>query len=171
MNKINIDALIVVEGKEDVSYLSSFINSYFITTNGLDINKEKLDFIDMVSNNKKVIILTDPDDAGNLIRNKFNLENNNLFVVKITKNSRKNYKKQGVAESDKNIVINSLSNYITDKEIIRHHYNLSSIISLSDNPSKTRQNIINKYRLIYGNNNFLENQLNILGIKPEELLC
>ena len=45
MNKININAVLIVEGKEDVSYLSSFINALFFTTNGYDLNEEKISFL------------------------------------------------------------------------------------------------------------------------------
>ena len=67
MNKMNIDGIIVVEGKEDVSYLSSFIKALFFTTNGLDISEEKIEFLKRVSEKQKIIILTDSDKAGEII--------------------------------------------------------------------------------------------------------
>ena len=39
MNKYYFNGVIVVEGKSDVSYLSSFIDSLYFTTNGYDIYK------------------------------------------------------------------------------------------------------------------------------------
>ena len=52
MNKIYIDGVIVVEGKSDVSYLSSFVDSLFFITNGYDINNEKIEFLINVSKKK-----------------------------------------------------------------------------------------------------------------------
>ena len=70
MKKSNIDGVIVVEGKEDVSYLSSFLNALFFTTNGLDINKEKIDFLKRASEKNKIIVMTDNDTAGETIKKK-----------------------------------------------------------------------------------------------------
>ncbi|MCQ2802822.1 MAG: toprim domain-containing protein [Bacilli bacterium] len=170
MNKINIDAVIVVEGKTDVSYLSAFINSYFFVTNGYDINDEKIQFLKLVSSVKKIIILTDPDEAGKNIREKIKNQINSAVVVEIEKNSRKNYMKSGVAESNISYIINALNPFKTTNEIVKYNYNLSNLISLDENPENIRKKIITKYRLINGNNKSLENQLNMLGIKPGEIL-
>ena len=89
--KINIDAVIVAEGKEDVSYLSSFINAYFFTTNGLDINQEKLDFLSRASKLNKIIVMTDSDTAGEKIKNIIKSQINGVFEVKTSGNARKNY--------------------------------------------------------------------------------
>ena len=71
MNKIKIDGVLIVEGKEDVSYLSSFIDAHFFITNGYDLSKEKIDFLNQSSKVNTLIIFTDPDIAGEEIREKF----------------------------------------------------------------------------------------------------
>lgn len=167
--KINIDAVIVVEGKEDVSYLSSFINAYFFTTNGLDINQEKLDFLSRASKANKIIVMTDSDAAGEKIKNIIKSQINGVFEVKTSGNARKNYKKHGVAESDKKEIIELLKPYTVNYEIVHVDYDLVSLVSLDKNPSLKREQIIKKYRLIPGDNKYLENQLNILKISKEEL--
>ena len=43
--KKKIDGVLIVEGKTDVSYLSSFIDTFFLTTNGYDLSEEKIDFL------------------------------------------------------------------------------------------------------------------------------
>ena len=43
--KYFINKIIVVEGKEDVSYLSSFIDSEYIVTNGYELPKEEIEYI------------------------------------------------------------------------------------------------------------------------------
>lgn len=169
MKKINIDGVIVVEGKEDVSYLSSFLNALFFITNGLDINKEKIDFLKRASEKNKIIVMTDNDPAGETIKKKIKQEINAIFELKISGKARNNYKKHGVAESEKEEILKELKPFIIDKAINQIDYDLISLISLSDNPSDKREQIIAKYRLIHGNNKSLENQLNILGISKEKL--
>ena len=168
MNKINIDGVLVVEGKDDVSYLSSFINALFFITNGYDLSEEKIDFLSRAAKVNKVIIYTDPDEAGETIRNRIKSQINPVFEAKSEKIIRKSYKKFGVAELQKEEVIKSLSPYVTSIETTHIDYELSTTISLSDNPSKTKDMIIKKYGLIRGSNKSLENQLNILRVSLED---
>ena len=169
MNKINIDGIIVVEGKEDVSYLSSFINALFFTTNGLDISNDKLDFLSRAAKQNKIIVLTDNDKAGDIIRNKIKSQINGVFEAKIKGFARKNYKKHGVAESNKEEIVEILKPFVSDPPIKKTNYDLVTLISLSNDPNSKRNEICDKYRLIYGDNKSLENQLNMLKISKEEL--
>ena len=65
---MKIDGIIVVEGKSDVSFLSSFINAEFVTTNGSEISKETIDYLKESIKNKDIYVLTDPDSPGERIR-------------------------------------------------------------------------------------------------------
>ena len=42
--KYYLNNILVVEGKEDVSYLSSFLDAEFVTTNGYDIPEEEIEY-------------------------------------------------------------------------------------------------------------------------------
>lgn len=170
MNEINIDGVLIVEGKDDVSYLSSFVNALFFTTQGYDLSEEKIKFLVKASSVNKLIIFTDPDEAGERIRNSLKTNINGLFEVKCQKIVRKCMKKSGVAEMDRSAVADALKDFTTITATPRYNYGLSSLVSLSEDPSKIREMIINKYGLIHGNNKSLENQLNILKIKPQELM-
>ena len=167
--KTKIDGVLIVEGSNDVSYLSSFLDAQYFVTNGLDISQEKINFLLEVSKVNKLIIFTDPDEAGENIKNIIQKSINGTYVASISGLSRKNYKKHGIAEAQKNDILEALNPFVTDKEIFREKYNLSHLVSLSENPGENKQKIIQKYHLIYGNNRSLENQLNILRIKKEEV--
>lgn len=169
MNKINIDGVLIVEGKEDVSYLSNFVNALFFTTNGYDINKDKIDFLKAASKVNKLIIYTDPDKAGEEIRNKIKSEISDVFEAKSERIIRKFLKKGGVAELEKDEVIRTLSPFITNRELSLNTYDLVTLISLSKSPSESKEKLCTKYRLINGSIKFLENQLNILKINPKEV--
>lgn len=68
---IKIKEAIVVEGKYDKIKLSAIFDTLIITTEGFGIfnNKSAIDFIRNISKKKGIIILTDSDRAGFLIRN------------------------------------------------------------------------------------------------------
>ncbi len=67
--RIRIDMPVIVEGKYDKIKLSSLLDAEIITTNGFGIfkDKQKKDCIKALCQNG-VIIATDSDGAGNLIR-------------------------------------------------------------------------------------------------------
>lgn len=70
-NFLNIKQTIIVEGKHDKIKLSQFISSNIICTNGFRIFKDKnrLNFIREIAEKTGIIILTDSDYAGFMIRN------------------------------------------------------------------------------------------------------
>ena len=74
-----IDGLIIVEGISDVAFLSSFVKAEFMTTGGYTIPKKEIKFAKRVSESKKVIVLTDSDEAGITIRNRINQLIPNLY--------------------------------------------------------------------------------------------
>lgn len=68
---IKVDKIIVVEGKYDRIKLSSVIDGVIIETEGFGIfkDKEKQKLLRMLAHKKGLLILTDSDSAGFLIRN------------------------------------------------------------------------------------------------------
>lgn len=71
MNKIKIDIPIIVEGKYDVIKLQSIIDGQIIRVDGFSFfsSKENQDYVRKIAEKHKVIVLTDSDGAGLVIRN------------------------------------------------------------------------------------------------------
>jgi len=70
MEKIKINQAVIVEGKYDKIKLTNIVDAFIIETNGFGIfkDKEKLAFIKKLADEKGIIILTDSDHAGFMIR-------------------------------------------------------------------------------------------------------
>ena len=70
MEKKRIIYPVVVEGKYDKIRLTSIFEAHIVTTDGFGIfnKKEKLALIRALAANSKIIVLTDSDGAGKLIR-------------------------------------------------------------------------------------------------------
>jgi ribonuclease M5 len=68
---IKVKEAIIVEGKYDKIKLSSVIDGLIIETHGFRIfrDKERMDFIRRLADTRGILILTDSDGAGFLIRN------------------------------------------------------------------------------------------------------
>ena len=162
---MNIDGVIVVEGKSDVAFLSSFITAEFITTNGSEISKDTINYIKKVSETKKVYVLTDPDYPDGEICVRYygvmlgyyndeaatrkvldeNIPNlNHCFIKKEC--SIKNGK-VGVAESTKEEIENALKNAVTTKVEYKENISMNDLVNLglSGQPdSESKRNKIAK---------------------------
>ncbi len=68
---IKLDIIIIVEGKHDYIKISSIIDAPIIATNGFRIfkDREKIEYIKRLSDKKDILIITDSDSAGFVIRN------------------------------------------------------------------------------------------------------
>ncbi len=68
---IKLNQAVIVEGKYDKITLSSIIDAVIIVTNGFGIfkDKEKLELIKFYARSTGIIIMTDSDRAGFIIRN------------------------------------------------------------------------------------------------------
>lgn len=71
MERIKLSQAVIVEGKYDKIKLSGFLDAFIIETNGFAIfkDKQKLSFVKRIANERGIIILTDSDHAGFMIRN------------------------------------------------------------------------------------------------------
>lgn len=69
---IKLKQAVIVEGKYDKIKLSGILDAVIITTDGFGVfrNREKLELIRLFAKRHGVIILTDSDSAGFLIRNR-----------------------------------------------------------------------------------------------------
>jgi ribonuclease M5 len=67
---IKIDKAVIVEGKYDKIHLENFIDALIIPTDGYRIfkDKEKLELIRILAKTKGILVLTDSDNAGKVIR-------------------------------------------------------------------------------------------------------
>ncbi len=65
-----IKEIIIVEGKDDITRVKEAVDADVIATGGIHINKNKLNEIVELTRNRGAIILTDPDHAGGIIREK-----------------------------------------------------------------------------------------------------
>ena len=70
MEKIKLSEAVIVEGRYDKIKLANILDAFIIETNGFGIfkDKEKLAFIKKLAEERGIIVLTDSDHAGFMIR-------------------------------------------------------------------------------------------------------
>lgn len=185
MEKIKLSDVIVVEGKYDKIKLSSFVDAVILTTGGFGVfnSREKSALIKKLSEKKKIIILTDSDGAGFVIRNKIkniigdNSRIINLYIPQISgKEQRKNKASKEGTLGVEGMETETLKKLFSDAGLLskcddrtKHTYKKSEIYALglsgkSDSAAK-RAEILKRHALPddMSANAFLD-AVNILGI-------
>lgn len=169
-----IDAVIVVEGKSDVALLSNYFDCEFVTTNGSDVPQTTIDYLKVLSKqNKKIIILTDPDSPGKRIRDILDKEIPGLSHSFISKERAIKNGKVGVAECDIDEIKRSLKNLYEPKENKNPKLKMNDLYDLGlcgqENSTKLRDKLSKKLNLGYTNGKTLLKRLNSLDLTKEKL--
>ena len=165
--RYHISNIIVVEGKNDEAYLSSFVDAVFVKTNGYEIPKEEIEFLNNKRIKKPIIVLTDSDEAGKAIRTRLNQVINEKINVEVNIIKCNKNNKHGVAECDKEEVIHTLKEYIDDKTL-QETLKTSDIYELEIDKDK-RESLCQKLKLGKCNNKTFIKRLNYLGFTKDEL--
>ena len=113
--KKRVKELIVVEGKHDVEKLRQVVDCDVICTNGLSISQQQLDIIKQASLKQGVIVMTDPDNAGNRIRDIINNYVANTKQVFIGKKKAIGKRNVGIEYVSNDDLLEALSNVVEFK--------------------------------------------------------
>ncbi len=185
MEKIKTDKIILVEGKYDKIKLSSFIDGVIMTTSGFAVfnNEEKCNLLRKLASEKGIIILTDSDGAGFVIRNKLkgiigaDGDIINLYIPKVegVEDRKKTPSKQGLlgVEGIDAPVLKEIfekAGVLTDKTSDSKKYTKTDLYCLGysgkEDSSSKRDEVLSKNGLPCGMsaNAFLE-AVNLLNIE------
>jgi len=168
--------LFIVEGINDERKLQSMslsLNTYAV--GGFGINKEKLEFIKSASHNNTIVLLLDPDPAGEKLRSMINTYVGGCTHIFINQNDAKDPKRNNIGiECMDNSVLHS---YLKDLNFTSEVKKTLSYLDLLDlklvsspNSLFFREALAKKYHLGHPNGKQLLKRLNILGITKEELI-
>ena len=168
--KYYINQIIVVEGKEDVSYLSSFVEAEYVVTNGYEIPKEEVEYLNTASNHKGILVLLDPDEAGKQIEAKVKKSINQATYLHVDIHKCSRGKKDGVAECEKEEIIKVLKQYFSIKNPAKSGYLQENSLKITLNNKELRKYLSSKYHLGKCNCKKIIERLQTLEISEEELM-
>ena len=174
MERIAYPAVIVVEGTSDKILLESFIDTEIVTTNGSDVPRETILYLQELSKNRDIVVLTDPDSPGKRIRDVLDKEIPGLLHAYIPKEKAIKGHKVGVAESDKETILEALNHLSpSPSRAIEGSISYSDLVELGlvgdENASKKRNEIGQKLHIGFGNGKTFLKRVNALGISKEQL--
>lgn len=174
MNKVKYHAVIVVEGATDRSLLDSFMDAEIVTTNGSDVPCETIEFLKELSKKSDIVVLTDPDSPGKRIRDVLDQHIPGLYHAFIPKEKAIKGHKVGVAECDKETILEALNNAMPPlKEKEKGSLTTEDLFELgiigAEDSSTKRDLLCHKFHLGYCNGKTILKRLNALNISKEEL--
>lgn len=166
---IKLDMPIIAEGKYDKIKLSSIFDTVIITTDGFGIfkNKEKVELIKKLAEKKGVIVLTDSDSAGGIIRSY--LKNilsedkiHHIFLPRIKGKEKRKTKFSsegllGVEGTDKDIILKAFEKFLPNDALsekkkpspITTAFLMSQGLSGTEDSKNRRKYLLDKLELPY----------------------
>lgn len=170
---MKIKEIIIVEGKSDKQFLQTFLDADIFTCNGSAIDGFDFAYIEKLSKERGVIILTDPDYPGMKIRNFLQDKIKNCKHAFVRKEKSIKHRKVGVAESSKEEVLHAIENIVSfDENDIKGILTINDLVQLKltgDNSINNKKKIIDMYHIGYCNSKTMLKRLNMLNISFEEL--
>ena len=164
-----IKELIVVEGKHDRQKLEQLFDCDVICTDGLSMSPEVLETIKTVGEKRGVIILTDPDHPGEVIRKKIAEivpQRQHVFVNKKEAIGKRNVGIEYVSDED---LVKALENRITfDSRTESLSWAEFLELGIMGNSEKRNQ-LCTKLHIAFSNNKTLYKRLNMMGMTYGEL--
>lgn len=173
MHKKKIEEVIVVEGKDDISAVKKAVDAELIEVNGFGVRrKSTLEKIKFAQEQKGVIVLCDPDFAGEKIRKTIE---DYVPGVKHAYISRKEGTKKdniGVENADAEAILKALEGAKFKEAEGRQEFQMSDLWDnglVGSKESKERRTIVGtRLRIGYANAKQFLNKLNNFGITREE---
>ena len=164
-----IKELIVVEGKHDRQKLEKLFDCDVICTDGLSMSPEVLETIKTVGEKRGVIILTDPDHPGEVIRKKIAEivpQRQHVFVNKKEAIGKRNVGIEYVSDED---LVKALENRITfDSRTESLNWTEFLDLGIMGNSEKRNQ-LCEKLHIAFSNNKTLYKRLNMMGMTYDKL--
>ncbi|MBO7614294.1 MAG: DUF4093 domain-containing protein [Bacilli bacterium] len=161
------NGVIVVEGTGDSSYLSSFINAEYVVLNGYDMPEDVVDYLKHIRN-RKILVMTDPDDAGFSIEKRLKETGLKYEVRTVDSKMCNKHGKHGVAECKKEEILRVLDNDLIDENPFKNSITQAEFNSFGFMNSQKKRNEISK-KLCLGvcNSKILFKRMNYNGITSQ----
>lgn len=167
-----IDAVIVVEGKNDIHRLKQVIDADMICTNGLQMSKDILQTIKEISKTRQIIIFTDPDSPGNRIRHKIQQLVPSAHHLYLQPKQARTKRKVGIEHASLEDILEAF-NYISEGKPEENTLSWQEYLQLGltgREDSKERRNVLaEKLHIGQANAKTFYNRLNMIHVKFEDL--
>ena len=169
-----IKEVIVVEGKDDITAVKAAIEAEVIATNGFGYKKELIKTLKNISERRGIIILTDPDYAGEQIRRDLSKHIKNPKHAFLPQGKALKKGDIGVENASKEDIIEAIQKARPSKVEKQILFKKEDLIEfgLSGGPDsrQKRDSLGHTLGIGYANSKQFLNRLNNFGISREEFI-
>ncbi|GAA0178004.1 ribonuclease M5 [Clostridium sediminicola] len=169
-----IKEVIVVEGRDDITAVKRAVDAEMIAVGGFGINKKVIDRIIEAQKRQGVIVLTDPDFAGEKIRKIISKRVPGIKHAYITKDEGLKNDDIGVENASPETIRKALSKAKCEVKIERKVFGPQDLIFFKltgNDKAKERRSLLGKeLRIGYCNSAQFITRLNNFGITKEEFI-
>ena len=169
-----IKEVIVVEGRDDITAVKQAVDAEVIAVGGFGINAKVIDRIRDAQRRKGVIVLTDPDFAGEKIRSIISKRVKGIKHAYIAQEDGIKGDDIGVENATPEVIIEALNRAKVSEEVIEEIYKSEDMFYFKltgEVNSKSRRLMLGKELGIgYGNANQMLTRLNKYSISKEEFI-
>ncbi|MCR6514995.1 ribonuclease M5 [Clostridium sp. LY3-2] len=169
-----IKEVIVVEGRDDIDAVKKAVDAEIIATGGFGINKRVIDRIKEAQKRKGVIVLTDPDFAGEKIRSIISKRVKGIKHAYIAQEDGIKGDDIGVENATPELILRALNEAKVTLEEKNEEYSMEDMFFFkltADSKARERRLKLGKELGIgYGNAKQMVSRLNNYGINKDEFV-
>ena len=167
-----IKEVIVVEGKDDITAVKAAVDAEVIATHGFGYKKELIKTLNNLSERRGIILLTDPDYAGEQIRRDLSKKIKNVKHAFLPQGKALKKGDIGVENATKEDIIEAIQKAKPEKvekvQIFTKEDLLVNGLSGEEDSRQKREKLGAVLGIGYSNSKQLLNRLNNFGISKEE---
>ncbi|MDU4892335.1 MAG: ribonuclease M5 [Clostridium sp.] len=169
-----IKEVIVVEGRDDVTAVKRAVDAEVISVSGFGINSKIIDKIKEANKRQGVIVLTDPDFAGEKIRRIISKRVPDIKHAYITQSEGRKGDDIGVENASPETIIKALNGAKCELKEKRTEFTIQDMhffkLTADKDARKRRDAVGRELGIGYCNTNQLLTRLNNYGISKEEFI-
>lgn len=168
-----INEVIIVEGRNDLSHLKSFLDAEIVLTGGTSMNQEFWNLLAFYhKSGRNFLILVDPDSSGEKIRLAISRVYPDSKHVFVEAKDCKSKNKVGIEHASRETILKALNNVITFSNNKNNlTYQDLSVLNLTGNDAsrQLREKLTSKLGIGYCNAKTLLKRLNGINLDKESL--
>ncbi|AAK80928.1 ribonuclease M5 [Clostridium acetobutylicum] len=169
-----IKEVIVVEGRDDITAVKRAVDAEMIAVGGFGINSKIISKIKEAQKRRGVIVLTDPDFAGEKIRSIISKRVKGIKHARISQSEGTKNGDIGVENASPESIIRALNNAKCETQKKTYEFTIEDMLFfklVGNSEAKKRRDLVgNELGIGYSNGAQFLSRLNNFGISKEELI-
>ncbi|MGI6675333.1 MAG: toprim domain-containing protein [Bacilli bacterium] len=145
-----VSNVIIVEGPTDAALVNTILHCIVEVTGGAYVSRETINYYKELSKLYPILVLTDPDQAGEKIALKIKKEIPKATIINLNKKDCIKKDDLGVANCSKETLLKTLNPYLVEGDINHNKLTMIDLIELNlsgENSNKLREYVCKTFNI------------------------